>query len=108
MTRVTLFVLCTAGLYDIATRGISRITNTPEAEFSGDSSWTAVANLAAFGLHDVTRLAISPRGVIASPLLHRRSEEHALQRLLVSQEARHEFERQIRIRHLDGEGKIRR
>ena len=28
----------------------------------GETSWTAVANLAAFGLHGVTRLAISPKG----------------------------------------------
>jgi hypothetical protein len=28
----------------------------------GETSWTAVANLAAFGLHGVTRLAISRRG----------------------------------------------
>ena len=29
---------------------------------AGDSAWTAVANLGAFGLRDVTRLAVSPKG----------------------------------------------
>ena len=37
----------------------------------GETSWTAVANLAAFGLQGVSRLAVSPKGdriaIVASP-----------------------------------------
>jgi hypothetical protein len=29
---------------------------------TGDSAWAVVANLAAFGLREVTRLAVSPKG----------------------------------------------